>query len=91
MVFDQDATSEIILRAEYILIVEGGSLSIGSEEDPFMGEAVIELYGSIRSTELPNYGAKVRMTGSRILLQMSIILQSSKSVRKHFSHMAYDD
>ncbi|XP_063605340.1 fibrocystin-L-like [Penaeus indicus] len=59
VVFDQEATSEIILRAKYILVVEGGSLSIGSEEEPFMGDAVIELYGNTKTIELPNYGAKV--------------------------------
>lgn len=61
MVFDQEATSEIILRAKYILVVEGGSLSIGSEEEPFMGDAVIELYGDTKTIELPNYGAKVML------------------------------
>ncbi|KAK3879633.1 hypothetical protein Pcinc_015818 [Petrolisthes cinctipes] len=59
VIFDRDATEEIILRAEYILIVEGGSLSIGSEEEPFLGQAVIELYGSHKSIELPYYGSKV--------------------------------
>ncbi|ROT65416.1 putative fibrocystin-L [Penaeus vannamei] len=59
VVFDQEATSEIVLRAKYILVVEGGSLSIGSEEEPFMGDAVIELYGDTKTIELPNYGAKV--------------------------------
>lgn len=60
--FDPEATSEIVLRAEYILIVEGGSLNIGSEQNPYLGQAVIELYGNIRSIKLPNYGAKVRIT-----------------------------
>ncbi|KAK4312053.1 hypothetical protein Pmani_016482 [Petrolisthes manimaculis] len=59
VIFDKDATEEIILRAEYILIVDGGSLSIGSEEEPFLGQAVIELYGSHKSIELPFYGSKV--------------------------------
>ena len=31
---------------------------IGTEEEPFPGEAVIELYGHVRATELPIYGAK---------------------------------
>lgn len=68
MVFDQEATSEIVLRAKYILVVEGGSLSIGSEEEPFMGDAVIELYGDTKTIELPNYGAKVMM-GSRVCVK----------------------
>lgn len=59
VIFDAEATEELVLRAEYILVVGGGSLSIGSEEEPFPGEAVIELHGSIMSIELPIYGAKV--------------------------------
>ncbi|XP_066939677.1 fibrocystin-L-like [Macrobrachium rosenbergii] len=59
VIVDPEATEEIILRAEYILIVDGGSLNIGSEEEPFTGKAVIELYGDARSVELPSYGAKV--------------------------------
>ncbi|XP_066939673.1 fibrocystin-L-like [Macrobrachium rosenbergii] len=59
VIVDPEATEEIILRAEYILIVDGGSLNIGSEEEPYMGKAVIELYGNARSIELPSYGAKV--------------------------------
>ncbi|XP_068236296.1 fibrocystin-L-like [Palaemon carinicauda] len=59
VIVDPEATEEIILRAEYILIVEGGSLSIGSEEEPYTGKAVIELYGNALSIELPSYGAKV--------------------------------
>lgn len=58
--FDDEATEELVLRAEYILVVGGGSLSIGSEEVPFPGEAVIELHGNFKSIELPIYGAKVR-------------------------------
>ncbi|XP_050685917.1 fibrocystin-L-like isoform X2 [Eriocheir sinensis] len=59
VVFDDEATEELVLRAEYILVVGGGSLSIGSEEVPFPGEAVIELHGNFHSIELPIYGAKV--------------------------------
>ncbi|XP_045124918.1 fibrocystin-L-like [Portunus trituberculatus] len=59
VVFDVEAVEELVLRAEYILIVEGGSLSIGSEEEAFPGDAVIELYGNTQSIELPMYGAKV--------------------------------
>ncbi|XP_076030840.1 fibrocystin-L-like [Oratosquilla oratoria] len=59
VIFDREASEELILRSEYILILGGGSLSIGSEEEPFLGEAVIELHGTPRSIELPMYGAKV--------------------------------
>ena len=60
VVFDVEAAEELVLRAEYILIVDGGSLSIGSEEAAFPGDAVIELHGNTQSIELPMYGAKVR-------------------------------
>ncbi|XP_076045156.1 fibrocystin-L-like [Oratosquilla oratoria] len=59
VMFDREAIEEIVLRAEYILIVDGGSLSVGSEEEPFENEAVIEMHGSPLSIELPQYGAKV--------------------------------
>ncbi|XP_064089363.1 fibrocystin-L-like [Macrobrachium nipponense] len=59
LVFDDEAASELILRSKYILIVDGGSLSIGSEEEPFLNNAVIELHGNTQDIELPLYGAKV--------------------------------
>ncbi|XP_063856678.1 fibrocystin-L-like isoform X4 [Scylla paramamosain] len=59
VVFDVETVEELVLRAEYILIIGGGSLSIGSEDQPFPGEAVIELHSNTHSTELPLYGAKV--------------------------------
>ena len=57
--FDREATEELFLRSHYILIVGGGSLNIGSEEEPFMNEATIELHGHVSTIELPVYGAKV--------------------------------
>ncbi|KAK7084669.1 Fibrocystin-L [Halocaridina rubra] len=59
LVFDKEASTELVLRAEYILIVGGGSLTIGTEDEPFLNDAVIELHGNTRSIELPMYGAKV--------------------------------
>ncbi|XP_047483519.1 fibrocystin-L-like isoform X2 [Penaeus chinensis] len=59
LLVDPEATSEVVLRAEYILVVDGGALSIGSEEDPFEGRATIELHGNARSIQLPVFGAKV--------------------------------
>ncbi|XP_068231985.1 fibrocystin-L-like [Palaemon carinicauda] len=58
VVFDEEASEEIVLRAEYILIVEGGSLNVGTENQPFMGSATIELHGNSRSIELPIFGSK---------------------------------
>ncbi|XP_041477742.1 fibrocystin-L-like isoform X1 [Lytechinus variegatus] len=56
LVFDE---KDVELKAEYIIITEGGHLSVGSEEEPFQHKAIITLYGNVRSTELPFYGAKV--------------------------------
>ena len=36
---------------------------IGSEEEPYQGEAVIEMHGNVLSTELPVYGAKASNLG----------------------------
>ena len=55
-IFDR---KDIHLQAKYILIVENGSLVIGTKEEPFQHKAVITLHGHVRSKELPTYGAKV--------------------------------
>jgi hypothetical protein len=47
------------LNVEYIIIVDGGLLQIGTKENPFQHNAVITMYGSVRSIELPIFGAKV--------------------------------
>ena len=55
VVFDE---KDVTLRAENILIANGGSLTVGTEEAPFQSNAVIEMHGYLRSPELPIYGAK---------------------------------
>ncbi|XP_078698697.1 fibrocystin-L-like isoform X2 [Branchiostoma floridae x Branchiostoma belcheri] len=47
------------LQSEYILITDGGTLQVGTEEAPFQHQATITLHGNLRSKELPIYGAKV--------------------------------
>lgn len=49
---------DLTLRAENILIVQGGKLTVGTEEAPFQHDATIEMHGQLRSPELPIYGAK---------------------------------
>ena len=49
---------DLALNASYIF-VQGGSLTVGTEEEPFLQKAVITLHGSPVSQELPMYGAKV--------------------------------
>ncbi|KAJ8026005.1 Fibrocystin-L [Holothuria leucospilota] len=56
MVFDE---KDIELHAEYIIITDGGSLTVGTEDEPFQHEATIMLHGHVRTQELPIFGAKV--------------------------------
>ena len=51
-------SQDITLRAENILIVRGGRLTVGTEEEPFQHDATIEMHGQLRAPELPIYGAK---------------------------------
>ncbi|CAJ0921028.1 unnamed protein product, partial [Ranitomeya imitator] len=55
LVFDE---ADIELQSENILITDGGSLQIGTEDAPFQHKAIITLHGHLRSLELPLYGAK---------------------------------
>lgn len=57
LIFDDN--QDVNLNAEYILVTDGGSLQVGTKENPFMHKATITLYGSIASTQLPIYGSKV--------------------------------
>ena len=50
--------ADVNLDAHYIF-VQGGSLTVGSEDEPFLQNAVITLHGTPTSKELPIYGAKV--------------------------------
>ncbi|XP_046549966.1 LOW QUALITY PROTEIN: fibrocystin-L-like [Haliotis rubra] len=56
LIFDE---KDIELRAESILIVDGGKLQVGTEDAPFQSKGIITLHGSLRAPELPIYGAKV--------------------------------
>jgi hypothetical protein len=51
LIFDDN--QYVALNAEYILIVNGGRLQIGTEINPFQHNAVITMYGHLRSIELP--------------------------------------
>ena len=57
---DSDATGQsyLELRAHYITVV-GGTLQIGTEDEPYQNKATITLFGSPSDTELPMYGSKV--------------------------------
>lgn len=48
-----DDSQDVALNAEYILVVNGGRLQVGTETNPFQHKAVITMYGNLRSIELP--------------------------------------
>ena len=51
LVFDD--SQDVSLNVEYILIVNGGRLQVGTEAEPFAHRGVITMYGNLRSIELP--------------------------------------
>ena len=53
-----DDSQDCHLRAENILITNGGSLTAGTEETPYEGNLKIEMFGKSGDLELPVYGAK---------------------------------
>ncbi|XP_075681934.1 fibrocystin-L [Rhinoderma darwinii] len=64
LIFDE---ADIELQSENILITDGGTLQIGTEEAPFQHKAIITLHGHLRSPELPLYGAKTLAVRQGIL------------------------
>ncbi|CAF4003686.1 unnamed protein product, partial [Rotaria magnacalcarata] len=54
-----DDNQDVTLNVEYIIIINGGRLIVGTESNPFQHRGVITMYGHLRSIELPIYGAKV--------------------------------
>lgn len=51
LIFDDN--QNVALNAEYILIVNGGRFQVGTESNRFQHQAVITMYGHLRSIELP--------------------------------------
>ena len=58
LLFDEEK-ADLELQSEYILIVGGGSLKIGTEDKPYESNAVITMHGNVRCTEMPVFGCKV--------------------------------
>ena len=48
-----DDMQDVALNAEYILLVNGGRMQVGTESNPFQHRAVITMHGHLRSIELP--------------------------------------
>ena len=53
------ARVDLNLTARYIFVAQGASLTVGTEESPFLQRVVITLLGAPTALELPVYGAKV--------------------------------
>lgn len=51
LIFDDN--QDVTLNVEYIIIVNGGRLIVGTESNPFQHRGVITMYGHLRSIELP--------------------------------------
>ena len=51
LIFDDH--QDVALNVEYIVIINGGRLQIGTASNPFQHRAVITMYGHLRSIELP--------------------------------------
>ena len=57
LIFDDEADG-VELHSENVLIVDGGKLQVGTEEEPYQHRAQIVMYGNVLSTEIPLFGAK---------------------------------
>ena len=57
LIFDDEADG-VELHSENIIIVGGGKLQVGTEDEPYQHKARIVMYGNVLSTEIPLFGAK---------------------------------
>ncbi|KAH9519161.1 Fibrocystin-L, partial [Bulinus truncatus] len=86
LIFDE---ANVELKAENILIMDGGVLQIGSSNRPFPDKykAIITLYGHLRSREVPIYGAKtlavrngtLNLYGSPVKVPWTLLAKTAKS------------
>ncbi|CAD5116834.1 DgyrCDS5681 [Dimorphilus gyrociliatus] len=100
VIFDE---VDLELKAENILITDGGLLQVGTEEEPFQHKAIITMYGFVRSPELPIYGAKtlalrdgsLELHGKKVkpwtVLEQNAAAGSSTIVLKHPCDWKPDD
>ena len=54
----EDEKDGVELHSENVLIVDGGKLQVGTEDEPYQHKAQIVMYGNVLSTEIPLFGAK---------------------------------
>ena len=57
LIFDDEADG-VELHSENVIIVGGGKLQVGTEDEPYQHKARIVMYGNVLSTEIPVFGAK---------------------------------
>lgn len=57
LIFDDN--QDVSLDVEYLLILDGGKLQIGTEDMPFQHNVVVTMHGHVKSIELPIFGSKV--------------------------------
>ena len=57
LIFDDN--QDVELNVEYIIITDGGTFEVGTRQQPFQHKATITMHGTVRSIELPIFGAKV--------------------------------
>ena len=56
LIFDR---ADLELECLYMFLAHGGSLTVGTELEPFEQKATITLHGNVVAQELPTYGAKL--------------------------------
>ena len=47
LMYDREADG-LDLQSKYILIINGGALEIGTEEEPYLNQASITMHGNVR-------------------------------------------
>ena len=79
-----DDERDIHLQSKFILITNGGSFMVGTEEEPFKHKATITIHGHVRSKEIPVYGAKsialregyLGLHGQHVLHTWTVIMET---------------
>ena len=78
LIFDDN--QYVALNAEYILVVNGGLFQVGTESSPFQHQAIITMYGQLRSIELPICMSSLRKKENNFLNMKLFLFRWRKSV-----------
>lgn len=79
---------DIPLHLEYLLIINGGRLQIGTAAQPFQHRATVTLYGDLRSIEIP-LCKKHRFRFSRNPIRLSFRWSESLGYSSGYSRYAW--